>query len=173
MVGSLNLTAGLLILRSQQSSGSDCPAPPPRCLAAAVCTRSFLPQTPTLVLPKDQRPPAPGPSGLPNGPRAPAGECLLSLTFVHFAAISGCDSCTGSSSWQLSPEPAPPATRSVGHRASGKAKQSRRNFERWPICLGRGLPGCWPGFLISWVCWLFKRLMCPRWLSKAFKWRSE
>ena len=101
------------------------PAPttePGCCLAAAVCTRSFLPQTPTLVLPKDQRPPAQRPSGLPNGPRAPAGECLLSLTFVHFAAISGCDSCTGSSSWQLSPEPAPPATRSVGHRASGKAK---------------------------------------------------
>ena len=66
MVGSLNLTALLLILPPLPTELRLRLSQQPRCLAAAVCTRSFLPQTPTLVL-------------LPKDPRQPGGHLLRAL----------------------------------------------------------------------------------------------
>ena len=145
MVGSLNLTARLLILPPLPTELRLRLSQQPRCLAAAVCTRSFLPQTPTLVLPKDPRQPGghllqalPGSRmELRVGP-----GWLLPYTFVHFAAAVSGDSCTGRSSWQLLPEPAPPATR------SGKAYvQAARRHNFHLADLLRSWQDSWPNRL--------------------------
>ena len=89
-------------------------------------------QTPTLVLPKD--PQHRGhllDQALPGSRMEQASTTrswLLLHTFVHFAAAISGDSCTGRSSWQLSSEPAPPATRS-GKAYIVQAARCRHNFD--------------------------------------------
>ena len=90
-----------------------------------------------------RRPPAPGPSGLPNGPGVGPGWLLL-YTFVHFAAAISGDSCTGRSSWQLLPAPAPPATLNGQSKAYVQAAR-RHNFDLADLL--RSWQDSWPNRL--------------------------
>ena len=134
MVGSLNLTtARLLILPPLPTELRLRLSQQPRCLAAAVCTRSFLKsKLPHLFSQRTRNTEATCSTrpfrALEWSQGSTTRGWLLLHTFVHFAAAISGDSCTGRSSWQLSSEPAPPATRS-GKAYIVQAARCRHNFD--------------------------------------------
>ena len=137
MVGSLNLTARLLILPPLPTELRLRLSQQPRCLAAAVCTRSFLPQTPTLVLPKDPRQPGghllqalPGSRMDPGFHQVGCSRTLLYTLLLPFLATAAPAGAAGS------------CCRSRHLRRRGRAKLMSKllagTTSTWPICFGLG-----------------------------------
>ena len=140
MVGSLNLTALLLILPPLPTELRLRLSQQPRCLAAAVCTRSFLPQTPTLVLlPKDPRQPGghllralPGSRMDPGLDQVGCSCTLLYTLLLPFLATAAPAGAAGSCC----------RSRHLRRRSTGKAKLMSKllagTTSTWPICFGLG-----------------------------------